>query len=371
MKVALIADEYRTSYSRFEDYYLNYSAMGYVEGLSRALVEAGHEVLVIAHKPESEFNNGRFTALGLGMQSDIEFSQSVHHILCEKPVDVVEAPSFKYPLLIEQLVGGTPTVVRVDIGTMDLVEKGRWADDVKYASRHKSWSRHLLELKTVSMASGIIAPKSVHRSRASLITDAPISGISNGVDILIDREDLFENREGFIIPVLDVSREMSALVKGICSVLQGEKVTLVGHPNIGSLFDGAFLNTVTLEMDIGLHCWTKRLLSCEAVILPGMLSEYTPMVMDAMVHACPTICFNCGPDTASWPLYFMGEQNILSVRNLPKILDFMRKEKREDQVNKFYEFAEKHLWSKLIPEYEEIYLDAMAYSANRGRTRGW
>lgn len=310
---------------------------GYVDGLSMALKNSGHSVTVIAEDRELPVHGQRLGSNPGLRRSALQFSSDIHKWLIQNGPHVVEAPYLNYPLLVEQIAGGTPTVVRYEPEQSDV------DFDV---SLHDNWTRHTLELSTVRQADVVVTSKdSVVKAGQNIrpMKKLPL-GISRPATTCSTHEERFGPRSGFNLYCPEewiqfFKNDMEGVSVNLCPLSEFEKIT-----------------DFSLFMDLrGI----------------GVFSEWMDenRILTVMSTGCPVIHSHVGPDYSDWPLLWVDQIGSDSFRRLPSILKVL--ESRSELSVEVAKFASRYFWSNLIGHYISTYKDAVKSAWKTGRVRGW
>lgn len=121
----------------------------YFDWLSREMSCRCQFSLLVASFDELNIPSGfPYEPIVLPVGSRLEFSGAIHQWLMKNSQHVVEAFSEGYPLLIENLAGGTPTVIRYEVAGL--------ACDMR-VSRQDLWTEKVLEEQAIRGACRVIS----------------------------------------------------------------------------------------------------------------------------------------------------------------------------------------------------------------------
>lgn len=328
--------------------------------LGYALRQIGHGVTYIM--PDS-IRSSLGGAIELPRRSPMSFSELIHGYLSKYPHDVAMASNAGYPLLVEQLAGGTPTVIRLEGDLQSAAESGECVID----DRQLAWSKHLLGMESVirSDVTLVETPKEIKRAAALKLKTARILPV--GIEIPPAPEET-EARKGLVIRIRDVDA-MVPLLARLASVVPKDKYAIL----IGSFSEG--------------NSSMKEALGRENVALVDSEEFHSPMYsqaeaifdpqgsprdfLKAMSYGCPVICFTPRDGEAvNWPLWRLGDAGIESIARLPKVLEALSSS--DGSVTKVAEkFAKSYAWETLVGDYIKAYQSAMSVALAAGRVRGW
>jgi glycosyltransferase involved in cell wall biosynthesis len=378
MRIVLVVPE---EYYKVDSEVILFSEIvNYTKGLAEALYEAGHEVTVLAKAIGSleKWNNvsykyDGYNVVALRGVSDIDFAWEVHKWLLLNPQDVVEAHKTNYPLVIEQMIGGTPTVVRYTPGIVDCLKAGV----SNISDRQLMWSEHVLETSMVDNADCVLLPEeNIYLEGISFsekgrsveipigIEDVPVcskvtsknyvvimlSGYDdrcNGVEFLSKIVERIDESLGINIVFSANRDDLQKYIKGLESKVT-ERIVWCGDSTLEGL-EELYNGTMV-------------------VIIPNKLGACYYSFLKAMIHGCAVVTFDYLP---TWPLWRLGGwRGVDCFSKLESVICGIRTQKHGDS-NKYREFASKYIWGNLVDKYEMAYSKAISNSIQRGRVRSW
>ncbi len=389
MKIALAID---SDYYREEDgCKIPSGIVVYTRGLASALTTHGHEVHILCTEDSQEvgvtnyeYEESKVHAFRIPWSAArLTFAEIIHDWLLANPMDVVEAHQMNYPLLIEQMVGGTATVARCASGFMDSLRGGRPSLE-SYAGalldyepvRKIKWSTHLMENMMLAQADVVLCAGQQPFDTARALTDR-----ARVIPLGIEEVDEcpLSAREIVLISVSRFGdpRKGGEIVPSILKHIPSKyRVVVLGeaakdHPIMRELshLEGCDLLTEPIA-EVGLHALYRE---AAAVIVPTKSESFGYNLLEPMAQGRPVICFDqLDPSKRHWPLFNLGQWG--SPEALAKIPEVLAQIELIGYVPlsvQMKEFARNFTWDKLIPSYEEAYTQAIAHSLLSGRTRGW
>jgi len=359
----------------------------YTRGLAKALVDRGHQVTVLAsppdwdYEPESYVFEGSNVVILPWQGSQMRFAEAVAFWLANNPHDVVEAHNWNHSLLLEQLVGGTPTVVRFASDLLSVAETG--LVDVKEYTRQELWVQYRWEVASLRGADVVLAGGKKMMARAAQMEIQALE-VPLGISFVESLEKVNRKRKGILISVsrfedprkggefvLDILQQIPIDIpvtvlgtldrdkrKELVSSARARRKPAKKAGKVTWLFD-----TVT-EQELN-DLYRKSLLT----VVPTKSESFGLVLLEPMAFGCPVACFD-QPDESkiSWPLMRLGPPMKESFRNLPKAIASVRAKGQEEDMLKC---ARRYLWSSIVPQYEEAYQMAIARSLLLGKQRGW
>lgn len=390
MKIALaIPSDY---YQDEEDCHIPSGIAVYTRGLADALSDAAHDVHILCHQRkasavvEQSYNHGWTTVHAFSIPTNaprLMFSEMIHDWLLANPMDVVEAHQWKHPLLVEQMVGGTATVVRHASGFMDSVAGGV-PDVASYegafqdyeATRKVKWSTHLMENEVVRRADVVLCAGQQSLGGASGLTERarllPLGipettfvDVYPSVKVLVSVSRFSDPRKGGeIVPHI------------LRSIPSQYEVVVVGEINRYEPLVAEMESVRDIELhnepvsDVQLIDLYRGAL---AVIVPTKSESFGYNLLEPLAQGRPVICFDqADPSKRQWPLCNLGPWGSpQAIAQIPEVLKFLASQDLLELKNKSRSFAQQFWWPKLIPEYETAYTQAIAHALISGRTRGW
>jgi glycosyltransferase involved in cell wall biosynthesis len=371
----------------------------YTRGLAEALTKKGHQVTVIgiyegmpigAHNHYFYFDEIEVFLL-TATHNNFYLSSMLHEFLLGNPHDVIEAHQFRAPLLVEQLIGGTPTVVRYASDFMDSISYGRSdfnsgpqsslpeSDFFPVLKKSLAWSEHLSERLTISHADAVLCAGVKMVQRAAQISqrayELPL-GISK-----VHKDTLFYEDERVLVSVSRMSDPRKGaefiprLLRGIPQHIMVNVIGECGprddalvaeikdaHPNVviyGSPVSDSELDTLYSE--------------CSCVIVPTKSESFGYVLLEPMAYGKPVICFDQDdPSKRNWPLIRLGDWRKSETFSAVSKAFTHATEYYSHQENResLYSFAETFLWDRLVDKYVQVYTEAISQSILKGRIRG-
>jgi len=308
-----------------------------VDGLNLAIRSAGHVSYILAEDrelPDQKQIIGKELSY---RRNSLQFSSEVHRWLLQNCPHVVEAPYSNYPLLLEQIAGGTPTVVRYD---------PEYSDIDFDQSLHDNWTRHTLELSTVRAADVVVTSKESVAKQGKMICPMEVLplGIQRPETLCRLYEDKPATRSGFVLYCPDnylsfYKEEMKTISVDAHSISELESITDY------SMFLGLK----------GVAVFSNKM--CEQKIL-SILST-----------GCPVIHSHIGSDYSYWPVMWVDALSPESFKRLPSVLKLL--DKRSKTSEECSQFAENYYWPNLVDQYVTVYQAAVKQAWRTGRVRGW
>lgn len=362
----------------------------YTRGLASALAQHGHEVHILCIEDSKEigitsyeYEYSQVHAFRIPWYAArLTFAEMIHDWLLANPMDVVEAHQMNHPLLVEQLVGGTATVVRCASGFMDSVRGGRpqlasyEGTMLDYPDPRKvKWSTHLMENMTLANSDVVLCAGQQSLDTAQALTNRARM-LPLGIEANLVRKE--EPKEMILISVsrFDDPRKGGEIVPSIFNQIPEKYgVVVVG--------EGKASNPAVVELrKLGAQVLTETIsedeldtfyYNAKAVIVPTKSESFGYNLLEPLAHGRPVICFDqADPSKRQWPLFNLGQWG--SPEALSKISEVLAQIEaigHEGLAAKMIDFASNFTWDKLIPAYEEAYTQAIAHSLLSGRTRGW
>ena len=361
MRIALVVPG--NYYSEGAPKYVPSGTTVYYHGLAKALQKAGHDVVLLcfgySRKDSGNLEyicDGVYVCQFPWLASDLDRAMSIHEWLLSNAVDVVESTQCHALLLIEQLVGGTPTVVRM---TTDFFENVAAGDTDFGKTRRVEWSKHLLSCHCIARSSQVLC--STHRQMefVSAWTDR-FQLVAPGVDASDIPEDI-ERQSLISIVVGDskVPRKGGAMVDEIVKHLPTTyEVAVIGgskeHP----------LDRCELFLQYAKSTF---------VVVPERSSSFGYSFLEPMACGTPVICFDQGDKYRNaWPMWNLGPWGSgESIGAIPKLFQALESEDYGELSQRVRDFALNFLWEKVIDSHMAAYSRAIAHSLLSGKTRGW
>lgn len=380
MKIALVVP-----YHYYQDGRENLPSglLVYTRGLAQALVELGHQVWILCSGLDPfetySFEGSTVVQLGGSYQdwTDLRFSEVVHAWLNGHPMDVVEAHQWQAPLLIEQLLGGTPCVVRNASGLLDMTQVGRFSTDdlpaewADATSRQFAWSRHMMEVLSIKnadlvFAAGQKAAMSAEAMGGSRIVTLPLGipsipeKVPKGQGVLVSVSRFEDRRKGgeFVLPLLArIPEDMPVTVLGKATAAERK-----------GLLDMAPREAIWITEPVSAEALDQLYRNHEVVIVTSKSESFGLCFLEPISYGKPVIAFTqSDPSKRDWPMWTMGEPGIAALDRIPDALGLLKKWKPKESRA----FAKAFVWKRLAPLYVEHYEQAMANALSRGKTRGW
>jgi len=372
LRICLVSPGEFTGYMRTPT---SQGGLVYTRALARELVQRGHRVTVLSlnyyksvdrEVEVEEEEDDRYEVVGIADVTPWATAHAIYRWLRDNPQDVIESSCRDYPLAVEQLVGNTPCVVRLDSDIM--------SDSSGYvhalSDGATSWTQRVVEqykseMLSVKNADGVIVfnPLSLSLARGLKCANVTLScrglteQISRGGDtILIMVGDARLKRNGiqYVPRILEgISSEASVMVVAPCLVGCGHKVERnhtewVTEPKtereIGEMYDDAM-----------------------AVVVPAL--HHTMIEGEALSHGKHTICF----DRGSWRQYDSHAMHYCEGRppmaavKMGEIATNILRENREVDEQLLREELKPYLWKNVISIQEEVYFSAIETAFERGR----
>lgn len=366
----------------------------YTRHLAKALVDAGHEVHVLAFDGPGdgevyEFEGSTVHQLGDRYTdwTELRVAEVIHAWLMAHPMDVVESHNGQAPLLVEILVGGTPCVIRSASDLFDDALGGKfdargeggqkrreWAE---CSTRQQAWSRYLMEKLSLKNADLVIAAGAKAAAMAEAAGQSQIEMLPLG----IPRIHKWKQGKGLLVSVsrFDDPRKGGEFVQQLLTKLPaGFPVTVIGEATTervrellsGSGRQATWLTNAVTDQEL------QELYAEHAAVLVTTKSEsFGLCLLEPLAHGKPVLCWDQpDPTKREWPLWTLGRAGDMSrVSEAVKLaLDSDPKSAvAKDGRERRFAFAQRHLWSELVPRYEAAYERAMANALVKGRTRSW
>jgi hypothetical protein len=366
----------------------------YTLGLANALCENGHEVCVIAiqNKPVDEqplsYQYGPIDVLLMPNVSDNYHRASlIHEMLLPLKPDIVQADCDCSPLIVEQLVGGTPTVVRYAKDFVDSVSCSSYDFDSEICQglspidyfpirkKELAWSAFTAEILTMQHADCVIAASQKLAKKVQQHGKSAYAMPEGVYSVDEKREHKDEKFVLISLPSLSSSVAGAELIPRLLQNLHPEMgVQIVlssfnemkehklrdlikkSHPKVREFL----VNPPSKEFE-------NLLDTCSFVLDPSKIGNDNNFA--AFSFGKNVVCFNPEPDSWSGPLISMGDwKDPNSYETLQKIVAALSAEPFDRTV--LFEHAKQFLWSTLVENYVKIYTETMGSAIARGRTRG-
>jgi len=376
MKIALVCNYL---YPRVEVSSIVSGITTYTVGLATSLSRRGHTVTVLssseAEEPTYQFRNHTVVPLQYSPGSPLVFSQRVLEFLSENPQDVVESHNWDSPLLLEQLFGGTPTVVRFASDLVSIAESGKFPLS---SARQSSLSMYLMEQKMLSLADTVLVASDRFRNRAEASGFNSVRTLPLGIDSVTPGLPHSDRKQVVVwVARFDDQRKGSEYVRPILdSIPLGYEIVVLGSCSDATLKEelrrdyarASFFFSAVNSEDL-----REVFSSSVATIVPTKSESFGYVLLEPMACGCPVICFDQpGGDKDKWPLYRLGphtDQSSLS--NIPKALSHIAG--NPDVCRDVSKFSSEFLWDNIIEGYEEAYGDAIrrGFLNLQRRSRGW
>ncbi len=372
MKIALVApfDYYESEGPKN----IPQGSVVYTHGLAQALMTNGHDVTVLTSSFRDRTVDGvRVVALPQKSDSDLAWSEQVHTWLLDNRQDVVEAHQVAAPLMVEQLVGGTPTVVRYASDLIDNVTAGRYN---YIEDRAQLYSQHLLDMLTVVNADLVVCGGKASAVRAEIqgakaVVELPLGTELEGApkkfpkrpSVLVKIDRFMDERKGgeFIYPILaNIPEEIPVVILG--SDLGINPSELVARAPREAQWIFTPVDEKALDILYRDAC---------CVVVPTKSESFGLSLLEPLKHGRPVVCFDLpDPSKQGWPLWRIGKPSPQAFTQLPQVIaQAMKPEK--GLATGLHKFAEQFFWGNLVDNYEQTYRTAIARSLAKGRTRGW
>lgn len=316
---------------------------------------------------------------GIG-ESTFTYAEAVHAFLVREPHDVAESFSQDAPLLVEQFMGSTPTVVRLGRTLLDNVACGYYPAPVnkprayrEVADRQYAWSMHTREMTSVAQASLVVGYGAAFERSAKAIGQANIMQLPMGLSKVYEDSD-----EGGGVLVVTRQQDMlkgpdlaATLIKALPPDMD---VTVIGDEKFE--VPGADEGTGTRESvgcvsDIELH---RLMENMSLVILPWRTTTFGLTALEAFAYGTAVAAYDMPePLRHQWPLWSLGNwRDPRSSESAGKMIPLLDGEGSEKMREERLAFAKQFLWTELRPQYERAYELAIANAVGQGRTnKGW
>lgn len=373
MKVGYICSDYPKG-----DDHIPSGISVYTRTVAEALLNSGgHEVHVIesdqwGSAPGSfrDCDGVRVHSVPCG-NSAMDWSMAIHEKLLELDLDVVESHNFQYPLIVEEMVGGTPVVVRSASSVFDGLVSGQI--DLAYG-RRRAWTEHLLESQFVAGADLVLAASEEVGSKAQAVGARAVKvvplglpeslfrmeSVSASIDMLVSLSRFGDKRKGgdLVDAFLERAAEMgiSITVLGELRVTKEQMEWRDKFPNVDFLFE-----PVSRAELIGLYQRSRM------VFVPSRSESFGLSILEPMAVGTPVATFALGESKASWPLLQMGDPSTVTQAAIRSTL----KGAEEYYGSKVRDFASRYRIDALIPQYVEAYTLAVCRAAVSGRAKRW
>lgn len=371
----------------------------YTRGLAEALSSKGHEVTIIGiyedmplmHPNHYFYKDFIEVFLLPPTHNNFYLGSMIHEFLLGNHHDVIEAHQFRYPLLIEQMVGGTPTVVRYASDFMDSISFGRSdftsgpkasipeADFFPILKKSLAWSEHLSERLVIGNAESVLCAgvKMVQRaaSLSQSVYELPlgISKVRHGAcyygdeKILISVSRMSDPRKGAeLIPRIlkGIPKHTLVNIVGECGPRDADLVKEIkdSHPHV-AIFGSPVSDDELAALYDEAGC----------VIVPTKSESFGYVLLEPLSYGKPVICFDQDdPSKTSWPLLRLGDwRNPDSYNVVPKVFGIaMDYYGQEENREKLVSFAENFLWDKLVDKYVQVYTESISRAILKGKVRG-
>lgn len=382
MHVALVAP------SEFyeEDLKTKFDSTVYYYGLAKALIKNGIKVTVLCQRRNQVGWMQESSVHGLPIVSFkkplfyYQYAFNVHQWLLENPdIDVIDSTQHRCALFIEQEIGGTASVVRIESTFLDDLSGGSVI--FEKPSRREVWSDHLLSCKSVALADVVLSSTRQHAEFASAY-NSRVQNLPPGLDVSeLPRLDEIGPKDGslyiFVDRFEDTRKGGEILPRILQTLRKDRKVVVVGTAREDSPVVLAMQKAhpgVTLELGVLSRSERMQHYSRASYVLSTSKGEsfgYT--MLEALACGVPVMCFTQNDTTRqTWPLWNIGPwgtQEALS--NIPKVIDEIDRQDQSKFIRDAEVLRDRYSWDSLVSEYISVYAKAIAQSLLSGRTRGW
>lgn len=358
----------------------------YAKGLYETLVRGGHTVTLYSScgiAVDSEFEDFPSRASveffgDCGELNELNFAAWLHENLASCHFDVVEAPQVRFPLLLEQIAGSTPTVVRREPSIMDQVLSGESSEVSRNmfmrldSLRSRIWSNVMLEERTVASASRILVTDGFSVGNVPSDFQNIVDIVPPGVTTVVDRE---YNPEGEAYVLLEGFKDTPRIRETLTKITESLDCRVVGLGTVHSPKDWeVFSESIDFINDERPshpeEKWLSLFSSARMLILPVDGYGFRYRMLQALSQGCPVVVFGWEGISGEWPIWRAGSVSSReSFKNLKRIENGCERMYGPDRL-KFITFSKEFLWDKLRDRYEETYNRAMGLSMAT-KLRGW
>jgi glycosyltransferase involved in cell wall biosynthesis len=370
----------------------------YTRGLAEALANLGHTVTVIGifedmpllHSNHYFYKDFIEVFLLPATQNNYLLSSMVHEFLLGNHHDVIEAHQFRAPLLVEQLVGGTPTVVRYASDFMDSISFGKSdfnsgpksslpeVDFFPVLKKSLAWSEHLSERLVIGNSDAVLCAGTKMVQRAATLSQN-IFELPLGISKVYQDSSFMENEVVISVSRFSDPRKGAELVPRILRELpKNIMVTIVGEcgsrdATLINEIKASHPNVAITAKPISDDELSTLYRQCSCVIVPTKSESFGYVLLEPLAYGKPVICFDQDDSSkTTWPLLRLGNwRRPESYKSVSKVYDYaMSFYAQEQNRESLISFAENFLWDTLVDKYVQVYTEAISRAILKGRVRG-
>lgn len=295
------------------------------------------------------------------------YSQGIRNYLARYPHDVVEAVGCAAPLLVEQIAGNHPTIVRLTRDLMDGVVLGQLVmpegggPEIP-SKRQRMWDLHMIHQACVSAADIVVGHGKHHQAKSRSMAQIRYVDLPMCVDRCTQpKNEDDQHSRGLTILVVnidDTSIDGDSLKRDI-ALSAGDYQT----------------NIQIVVSDYSSDEMSRLMHSAGMVINASRLMMNGRSTLEAFSHGVQVVSFDpADPAKTNWPLLRLG--SYLDPKSQSKMVEqklIYHWLKDPPQCSKaLIEFSEKYTWDYRIGDYEAVYERAIAAAIAKGRPQhGW
>lgn len=381
MRIALVVP--REYYAPDHPAVVPYASTAYFHGLAHALEKKGHDVTILCQstfcKSLDIYVYDGIKVVGIPWSNSArDYGMQVHAWLLENSMDVVESTQFRSPLLVEQLAGGTPTVVRLESTFLEEVASGQ-AD---FGDKRKlEWSEHVLSCYSISRANQVLCSNYRHVDAASQYNDR-LRVVAPGVCLEDLPADIERERSVLILVSRfgDFRKGGELVAELIRRIPPGHKVVVLG----ASVRDSREMTEIraagAAATDLEIRYMSADISELAAyfstaryVIVPARDLSFGYALLEPMACGTPVLCFDqTDKYRSAWPLWNLGTWGSPEAMSaIPRVIQAIETEGYDKVSQTARDFVAGFSWDRVVDQHLSVYSQAIAHSLLSGRTRGW
>jgi len=330
----------------------------YTKTVAEALVRRGHRVTVLTSDHwgmsrghhECEGVNVEVLQFGKNIRS---WSEEIHQWLLYGDVDVVESHNASSPLIVTQVAGNTPTVVRLASGVLDSGTTGRLEEVCR--------SEFRAEVFTVSEAEIVIAASDGVKARAERYGAKDVRLLPLGLppeafkihqkpaqseyDVCVMVSRFGDRRKGgdLVMTALEGMRDKRVVVIG---EMEDDEADIWREAWPEVTFENKPLDSVILR---------GFFMASEAVFVPSRSESFGLALLEPLAVGTHVLAFDEVTQVRhGWPLCPVGSHRKVDPKQIATMLSYLEDAAKDHLVD----FAKKFHIDRFIEDYEKVYMEA-------------
>jgi len=368
-------------YPRYESEVIPNGVVTYVRGEAKALSDRGHNVTVISRVSAKSsmdiWTIDGVRVVGLSYSSFGGFAEGVHRYVSTYRQDVIEAHHIDYPLLLEQVLGDTPTVTRYASDLIDeLYDSYRfdWLPSPVGDSFRQSGRSHLCGgLEQARRSAVVFCAGSVQQQRLARL------GISSeslplGIDYVVESAAGGESLLLIFVGRLSDSRKGGDFLPNLINAIDTgmwKEIVVVAEANqeeITRFLSRVTARNVKVQSRLSRESLLYLIDSAHCVLVPSRSESFGYVFLEPLARGKPVVAFRQKDvvKNTKWPIDFCEWEGDDSFSDLRRVFGrgfFSSSEKTR------LSFARGLLWSNLVERYEELFNLAMVRHEKRWNER--